>query len=135
MPLADLGASIMHNAECGGDMEIVFTRPPMGFVRQDVHYRSPVDGREITTYQEHINDLARHDCVPYEPGIKQDQERNEKAREAALEAAVDETVEREVSKMPPRKLEKLTEELLAGASAEPVRGTAPRKPVVTEIAR
>ena len=96
-------------------------------VRPSVAYTSPVDGRPITSWQAHKEDLARHDSVLYEPGIKQDQERNERERIAKLESAVDETVEREIAAMPGHKREKLGAELEGGATAEPVKITPQQK--------
>lgn len=106
---------------------------PMAYVRPDVNYTSPVDGRPITNWNAHVEELARNNSVLYEPGIKQDQERNQRAREAALERRVDETVEREIASMPGRKLERLGAELDAGASAEPTRGTAALKPILQTL--
>jgi hypothetical protein len=111
--------------------EMVFLTPPMSFVQPDVSYTSPVDGRPITTYQQHLEDLARNDCVVYESGIKQDQERNARLREEALERSVDETVDREIALMPAVKREKLTAELEAGFVAVPERGAVPARPIVT----
>jgi hypothetical protein len=111
---------------CGLAMERVYTKFPMAFIRPDVNYTSPVDGRPITNYQEHLEELARNDSVVYEPGIKQDQERNARLREEALDRAVDETVDREIATMPAAKREKLVAELEGGLTAEPARVTPPQ---------
>lgn len=113
---------------CGQEAEHfkVFLRAPVGFVRQDVHYTSPVDGRPITNHQQHLEELARTDTVVYEPGIKQDQERNQRKREEGLERSMDETVEREIETMPVRNRERLAAELEGGITAEPVRVTPPQ---------
>lgn len=115
--------STMACAQCKAMAEKVFLTAPMGFVRGDVCYDSPIDGRHITSYHEHIEDLKRADCVPYEPGIKQDQERKAKQSEEALERSVEQTVEKEIATMPAVKREKLAAELQGGMSAEPVRLT------------
>lgn len=107
-------------------MEKVFLRAPMGFVQKDICYDSPVDGRPITSLQAHREELARTDTVVYEPGIKQDQERNAQRRELALEQSIEQTVEREVAAMPTRKKEKLAAELEGGLTAEPARITPPQ---------
>lgn len=119
--------------ECGAKAERVFQRFPMAWVAGDVHYTSPVDGRPITNRQQHLEELARTDCVVYESGIKQDQERNERRRDEALERSVDETVDREIALMPAMKREKLVAELEGGMTATPERRTAPSMPIVTEI--
>jgi hypothetical protein len=42
--------------------------PVMPTVRSDIQpYKSPVDGRPITSASERRDDLARNGCVPYEP--------------------------------------------------------------------
>jgi len=116
----------IQRCHCGLVMQKVFLTPPMGFVQQDVNYKSPVDGRPITTWQAHQEELARTDTVVYEPGIKQDQERNARLREEALDRAVDETVDREIATMPAAKREKLAAELEGGLTAEPARVTPPQ---------
>lgn len=112
---------------CGRPMERVYLRFPFATVQEDVCYESPIDGRPITNKQERMNDLARGDCVPYEPGIREDQERNGRAREEALERSFDQTVEREIALMPARKKEKLAAELEGGLTAKPERITPPQK--------
>lgn len=119
--------------KCGAWADRIYTRFPMSFVREDVRYESPVDGRQITSYQQHLEDLARSDCVLYESGIKQDQERNAKLLDAALERSVDETVDREIALMPAVKREKLVAELENGLTATPQRGTVQARPIVTEL--
>jgi hypothetical protein len=112
-----------QRCHCGSVMERVFLRAPMGLVQPDVCYASPVDGRPITNKHEHLEELARTDTVVYEPGIKQDQDRNERRRSMALERSIDETVEREVALMPAAKREKLAAELQGGLTAVPERVT------------
>jgi len=119
--------------KCGAWADRIYTRFPLAFVSMDVCYESPVDGRPITSYQQHLEELARTDCVVYESGIKQDQERNAKLRDEALERSVEETVDREIATMPAMKREKLVAELEGGLTAAPERMTAPSRPIVTEI--
>ena len=97
---------------------------PMIFVGRDIHYTSPVDGRVIRSKQERMDDLARHGCVEYDPGMKQDAERRTKEQEAALERSIEQSVELDFHKMPTAKRERLANELVAGATAETVRLTA-----------
>lgn len=104
----------------GREMRRILT-VPHAYVKADVRYRSPVDGRPITNEQEHREELARTSTVVYEPGIKQDQERNELRRASALERSIDETVEREIAIMPSHKRERLAAELDNGASAVATR--------------
>lgn len=121
VPLDQLDAIQKH--ECGGAMERVFLRFPFATIQEDICYDSPIDGRPITSKQARLEDLARADCVPYEEGIRQDQERNKRESEERLERAVDQTVEKEIALMPARKREKLTAELEGGLTAAPTRMT------------
>jgi len=84
-------------------------------------YRSPIDGRPITTAAQRREDMARNDCVEYEPGMRQDVDRRVIDDEKALDRAVDETFDREIAKMPAAKLERLDAEMSAGMSAEVAR--------------
>lgn len=120
--LADLDKLQWHN--CGdfeAPMQRVFLRPPMGFVQRDVCYDSPIDGRPITTAQARKNDLRRSDCVEFEPGMKQDAARNRAESDKALDRAVDSGVDEFFATAGSRKLEKLEQELRAGASVEVTR--------------
>lgn len=118
--------STMACAQCKAMAQKVFLRAPMSFVRPDVCYDSPIDGRPITSYQQHIEDLKRSDCVLYEPGIKQDQERKTREAEDAVERSIEQTIEKEIALMPVQKREKLTAELQGGLTAEPTRITPPQ---------
>jgi hypothetical protein len=105
----------------------------MGFVQQNICYDSPIDGRVITSKQARLEDLARHNCVEYDPGMRQDYQRRIADGEKQLDKAVDQTIDREIAQMPARKREKLQAELEGGYTAEPVRLTAPAQPIRTEI--
>lgn len=78
-------------------------------------YQSPIDGRWIEGRKARREDLARNNCVPYEPSMKTDYERRMRQDAERLDRAVDETVDAEISKMPARKREKLEQELRSGA--------------------
>jgi len=105
---------------CGLRAGKVFLQMPLSSVSK-VEYTSPVDGRPVLTKQARLNDLARHDCIPYEPGMRQDAERRRQDADRALDAAVDATVESEIHRMPARKREQLAAELSHGVSAEVIR--------------
>ncbi len=106
---------------------------PIVFKSQDICYDSPIDGRPITSKQARLQDLARSNCVPYDPDQKQDYTRRIEAQEAALEKAVDRTVDSEIANMPARKREKLEAELQGGMTVESVRTTPALKPIAKEI--
>lgn len=62
-------------------------------------YESPASGKIISNSSARRDDLARTGCIEYDPGIRQDQERNTKADDAALDKLVDETVEKQFHSM------------------------------------
>lgn len=109
--------------ECGKTARKVICAPAL-MIPQDIHYTSPIDGRPITSMKARMEDLARSNCEPYDPGMRQDNDRRVRESETALEKAVDETVERAVTAMPSEKREKLQAELDGGLTAEPERKTA-----------
>lgn len=97
---------------------------PMIFVGRDIHYTSPVDGRVIRSKQERMDDLRRNNCVEYDPGMKQDAERRQRAADAAIDTGIERTVEETIHKMPSAKRERLASELSSGLDVQPVRLTA-----------
>lgn len=120
--LVDLDAVQWHS--CGdvtAPMQRIFLRAPSGFVQRDICYDSPVDGRAVTSAQARRNDLARNGCVAYEPGMKQDAARDRVHQENRLEASLDRGVDEYFATAGSRKLEKLEQELRAGASVEVLR--------------
>jgi len=84
-------------------------------------YHSPIDGRLISTQQQRREDMARNDCVEYDPGMRQDVDRRVIADEIALDKAVDDTFDREIASMPAIKRERLDAEMSAGMVAEVAR--------------
>lgn len=96
---------------------------PLVFVKPDVRYASPIDGRPITSQAARVEDMKRSGCMEYEPGMRQDSDRRMKAEEEALDRKVDAFVEREIETMPTAKRERLAAELDGGSSPEVVRIT------------
>lgn len=96
---------------CGKVATKVFRTAPIGFVSPDICYDSPIDGRVIRSKQQRIEDLARSNCVPYEPGQKQDYLRSIEEADAALDKSIEAHVEQEIAKMPAAKKEILANEL------------------------
>ena len=82
------------------------------------YYESPVSGKPITSYKQRRDDMARHDCVDYDPGMKDVQKKRIKSADEALEKKMDETIDKEWEKMPSNKKEKLANELTSGAEIE-----------------
>lgn len=116
--------------ECGKTAKRVISAPMLAFAQRECIYDSPVDGRAITSWAQRREDLARHGCQEYDPGMKQDYHRRIEKEQNQLERKLDATIEAEVDKMPTRKREMLQNELDGGATAVPVSGAAGRKTVV-----
>ena len=74
-------------------------------------YQSPASGRWITSRSERREDLAATNCVEYEPGMKEYQQKRLAAEDAALDQKVEEHVEREILSMPVAKRERLAAEV------------------------
>lgn len=79
------------------------------------YYESPASGKAITSYKQRREDMARHDCVDYDPGMKKAFEKRVEKEDCALDKKIDETVDREWDKMSSKKRENLANELLSGA--------------------
>ena len=123
-----------QTCECGEMAEKLITIPAI-WTKPDICYDSPIDGRPITSEKARQEDLARSNCVPYDPEIKTDYQRRIEREERLLDKAVDETVEKQFSTYSSRQMEKLESELKSGLDVEPVRMTADLKPIKTEIVK
>ena len=84
-------------------------------------YVSPTTGKLITSYRERREDMARSNCVEYDPGMKRDYDNGVKRADEKLEKSIDQTVEREWEKMPSSKKERLANELSSGVDIEVTR--------------
>lgn len=82
------------------------------------YYESPVSGKPITSYKARREDMARNNCVDYDPGMKDAQKKRINRLDADLDKKVEDTVDREWDKMPSAKRENLANELLLGADVE-----------------
>ncbi len=90
----------------------LLTAPIMVSCAQDVHYTSPIDNSPITSWDKRTEDLKRHDCVPYDPGMKEDYLRRMKESETSLDRSIDHSVERAVSRMTTTQRGRLHSELV-----------------------
>lgn len=97
--------------ECGQPASRLITAPLLVTAQQECRYDSPIDGTPITSWAARRNDLAKHNCVPYDPAMKQDSERKQRERQQSLDRAIDETVESSIEKMSTSKRGKLYSEL------------------------
>ncbi len=110
--LADLDRSVV--CRCGAMAHRVFLQAPMSRVI-DVRYTSPIDGRPITTKHARQEDLARSNCVEYDPEMKTDYLRRQRESADAIDRKTDAVVEQEIHAMGARKRERLEAELTHGA--------------------
>lgn len=115
LPIEDYNS--VQKCQCGKEAKKLLSRP-MVFVKKDVCYDSPIDGRPITSWKAREEDMKRSGCVEYDPEIKKDYQRNIDHGERELDRLVDSTVDAEFEKMPARKKELLAQELSSGASPE-----------------
>lgn len=99
---------------CGAQAQKHFLKAPIGRV-VNIAYTSPIDGRPITTKAQRIEDLARNNCVEYDPEMKTDYMRRKDESERRLDQKLDATVESEIHSMGARKREKLEAEFRNGA--------------------
>lgn len=78
---------------CGAiSSKVWLTSPGVIGARAFDAFVSPASGKVIRTEAQYKDDLARSNCVPYEPGIKQDQERRVKNQEAETSQLVEKIV-------------------------------------------
>lgn len=114
----------IERCDCGCDALQLISAPVMVKAACDVHYTSPIDGTPITSHYQRLEDLKRHDCIPYDPEMKKDQHRWANESQANLEAAVEQTVYEEIGKMSSAKKAQLVKEVVnQGLTVEPVRMT------------
>lgn len=111
-----------QRCECGAEGRRILSLPRL-MVKPDIRYDSPVTGVAITSERKRREDLARHNCIPYDIGMRQDYERRVVDDERKLDKAVDATVEAEISRMPARKRERLEAELKGGSDVSVERLT------------
>lgn len=110
-----------QRCECGVPAQKLVSAP---FVRGDTpDYVSPVTGEVISGRRARRNDLARHHCIEYEPGLREHNASRRASEEAATDSALDHTLESQLAAMPARKKELLEQELRAGADLGLVRAT------------
>lgn len=110
--------------DCGVEAPQVLHAPVMVKVACDVRYTSPIDDQPITSHHARLEDLKRHDCVPYDPEMKTDARRRAAESQAQLESAVEQTVCEEIGKLSHAKKTQLIQEVVhQNMTVEPVRAT------------
>ncbi|MBM3347107.1 MAG: zinc ribbon domain-containing protein [Betaproteobacteria bacterium] len=111
LPLAEYDQP--QACSCGSPGRKLISRVTV-FRAKNTEYTSPIDGRPITSEAARREDLARNNCVPYDPEMKNDVLRRRAQEDAAMDASVDRTVEEAWEKMPAAKRERLDAELTRG---------------------
>lgn len=106
---------------CKHDARQVILTPPIAFVIPDCVYESPIDGTVITNRKQRIEDMARNNCMEYDPGMKQDYDRRQKESDAALDKAVDATVEQAIETMQSEQKQQFLTGIANGLTAETTR--------------
>lgn len=96
---------------------------PAAFVQRDVNYESPVDGRVINSKHARREDMARNNCIEYDPAMKDDHMKRLRDSDEKLGRDIDHHFDAELSAMPARKKELLEQELRSGADLEFTRST------------
>ena len=98
--------------DCGANSQKVITPTMINCDMQPWdRYESPCSGKIITSYKDRKNDMERHGCVDYDPGVRHDSVANQKREDIKMDKAIDHTVEEAFEKMPIRKKEKLENDL------------------------
>lgn len=81
-------------------------------------YQSPVDGRWVEGRKARREDLARNNCVAYEPSMKDEYFRKQQRADEKIGRDVEAHFDAEVAQMPARKRELLEQEIRSGADVE-----------------
>jgi hypothetical protein len=110
--------------DCRERAEQVITAPIFVKAAQDVCYDSPIDGRAVTSWDAHREDLKRNGCIPYDPEMKTDVANRIQREDRDMDQSVQQQAEELCEKMPTAKRAKLWSEMTEqGVSTECVRST------------
>ena len=107
--------------ECGEVAQQIIGAPAMVKCAPDVCYDSPIDGSPITSWAKREEDLKRHDCRPYDEGMKQDYLRSQEESQKSLDKSIEQHVERSIEKMDTKTRGKLYSELTEQHLAADIR--------------
>lgn len=80
-------------------------------VQPECSYDSPITGEPITSWEKRREDLAKHECVPYDSAQKDDYLRRVADDDATLDKAIEATAEEFVEKLPNKQRGQLQSEL------------------------
>lgn len=86
-----------RHCSCGGLFTRVIDKP---YVAPDnINYASPITGKAINSRQQRREEMKRHGCIDWDPGIRQDAERNREANCEKTARQLDATVDKLVTEM------------------------------------
>ena len=102
----------LQYCECGQKAKLQIV-PTMINKSRFESYESPIDGSPITSNKKRIEEMARHDCVDYEPSMKDESTRIMKEGEAALDRQVDDHVDKFWDGLSSEKRESFAKEISA----------------------
>ena len=100
---------------CGKQAIKIFLSAPIFKIQKDIRYRSPIDGREITTWRQRNEDLASSGSIPLDDDVKKHINDIKKRQDEKDEREIDEYVERYVETLDSKSVERLGSELAHGA--------------------
>lgn len=102
----------LQYCECGQKAKLQIV-PTMINKSRFESYESPIDGSPITSNKKRVEEMARHDCVDYEPSMKDESTRIMKEGEAALDRQVDDHVDKFWDGLSSEKRESFAKEISA----------------------
>lgn len=100
---------------CGKPATKIFLSVPMVKIQKDIRYRSPIDGREITTWKQRNEDLVSSGSIQLDNDVKKHINDVRKRQDEKEEREVDEYVERYIETLDSKSVERLGSELARGA--------------------
>lgn len=110
--------------ECNLVAQQMIDAPLHVSAQREVRYDSPITGEPITSRQAWKEDMKRHDCVEYDPCMKQEQVRRKEQAWKDLDQAVDASVAESVAKMSTKQRGELWSAVTEqGAGCDVVRST------------
>lgn len=86
--------------KCGKPTKLLGERCNVGVINRFQSYQCPITGKAISSEAQHRDNLARHDCVEYDPEMKKDAAINRQRAWDELDAATDEFVSRKLAELP-----------------------------------
>ena len=113
--------AVQHCEECGKEGKRIIGTPMINKTSRFESYESPIDGSPITNHKKRNEEMARNDCVDYEPTMKEESTRIMKAGEAALDKEVDKTVDKAWAGMDSSQRENLARDICSGADIKYLR--------------